>query len=407
MPRVVVVGAGTAGMEAAREARRRGADVTVVDQSERVEPPWRAWPDLIDGTPRSCPSGAASSHEAEVPVELGTKVVSVSPGQATTASGATLRADAIVVATGTSNGSPGIQGIGKRGSYFLDAAYKYEQLGRSVANSSRVVVAGEGVRGLEVAERLATGGRKVVLIASSWASGAPGADAIAAIAAGAAERGVSLRAGRVSRVVGQGKVEAIVADGEVIPCDTLIQVPARRPRVVSLPARFGRSGGVVVDALLRTGAKTVYAAGGCAEPSGRASPGDSMSSPAALGRVAGANATGGEVRFHPGRTFSSVIFGLSWFRYGPPVATLLSRGELATVTLKRDTCSVCGIGYDRRGRVVSVETVERFGPDRGAPTCSIPEGSTLASLAYSPLGSTDISLMSDTARLGAKSWSGY
>ncbi|MDG7010391.1 MAG: FAD-dependent oxidoreductase [Nitrososphaerota archaeon] len=407
MPKVVVVGAGMAGMEAAREALGRGADVTVVDQSERVEPPWRAWPDLIGVAPWSGPSGASASHESEVPVELGTKVVSVGPDQATTASGATLRADATVVVTGTSNGSPGIHGIGKRGSYFLDAAYKYEQLGRSVSDSGRVVVAGEGVRGLEVAERLATGGRKVMLIASCWASGAPGADAMAAIATGASERGVSLRAGRASRVVGQGKVEAMVADGEVVPCDTFVQVPVRRPRVVSLPARLGRSGGIVVDAFLRTESKTVYAAGGCAEPPGWSSPGGILGSPAASGRVAGANAMGGEVRFHPGRSFSSVIFGLSWFRHGPPIATLRARGGLVTVTSKRDTCSVCGIAYDRRGRVVSVETVGKFSPDPGALPWSIPEGSTLASLAYGPLGSTDISLVSDTARLGLKSWSGY
>ncbi len=391
-------------MEAAREALERGADVTVVDQSERLDPPWRAWPDLIGG---SLLSGTADSHKAGVPVELGTKIVSVGPAQATTASGPTLRADAIVVVTGTSNGSRGVEGVGKRGSYFLDAPYKYEQLGRSIAGSERSVVTGEGVRGLEVAERLAAGGRKVALVASCWSFGAPGAGAMAAIAAGAAERGVSLRTGQASRVVGQGRVEAMIAEGEVIPCDTFVQVPLRRPRVPSLPARLGHSGGVVVDSFLRTGAETVYAAGGCAEPSGLVSPEGTLNLPAASGRVAGANAAGGEVSFRPGRSFFSVIFGLSWFRYGPPMASLRSREGVATVASKQDPCSVCAIAYDQRGRVVSVETVGRFNPDPGGLLSSIPNGSTLASLAYGPLGSTDISPVSDTARLGLKSWSGY
>ena len=408
MPRVVVVGGGTAGMEAAREALMRGADVTVIEQSERLDPPWRDWPDLICASPRAGSSGPAVRPGEAWRIELGVKVLFVGTGSVRTASGASLGADSVVVATGSSAAPPDLRGVRKSGSFYLDSASRYESLGRSVSASERPVVAGEGGRGLEVAERLSSGGRKVALIVSGWSNGGPGPAALAAVAAGAAERGVSLNPGRVGRVVGGDGVEAVLAEGEVLPCDAFAFVPDRLPRVPSSSASRGPSGGIRVDSLLRTSVPGVLAAGGCAEPSGSTSPETTLKEvPAASGRVAGANAAGGDVCTRPSCAFYLSVFGLHWLRLRLSSPGKQPVGGLATVTLRRDPLSVCTIAHDGRGRVVSIEAVERRAPGRGVLSLPGHSGSTLKSLAYEPLDSTDISLVSDTARLGLARWSGF
>jgi NADPH-dependent 2,4-dienoyl-CoA reductase/sulfur reductase-like enzyme len=94
-----VVGAGTAGMEAAREAGRCGATVTLIERSGVPDPPWKAWPELITagGPPHTPPPALDRAFDGTV---VRTEVRSTGPGFITAVDGAKTRFDSVVVATG-------------------------------------------------------------------------------------------------------------------------------------------------------------------------------------------------------------------------------------------------------------------------------------------------------------------
>ncbi|MDG6909896.1 MAG: NAD-binding protein, partial [Nitrososphaerota archaeon] len=88
--KVCVVGGGTSGMEAAREAEARGADVTVVEKSDLPDPPWRSWPAALGpgATARSPPSGGEGGWTL-----LRKEAKSVREDRVTTADGRSISAD--------------------------------------------------------------------------------------------------------------------------------------------------------------------------------------------------------------------------------------------------------------------------------------------------------------------------
>ena len=102
MVRVCVVGGGTAGSEAALEASALGAEVTLVEKSERPAPPWGTWPDLIrafgSGTGKPCFSWARGGKSPAK--TLTSQAKSAGKGAVATARGE-VACDLTVLATGS------------------------------------------------------------------------------------------------------------------------------------------------------------------------------------------------------------------------------------------------------------------------------------------------------------------
>ena len=405
--RVVVIGAGKAGTEAAREASRAGAEVTLVDSLRGPLPDWQSWPDLIhDGfsagrvpSPRS-PAGVTCAFE--------TRVTSLAGGAVTTVGGRKLVADSLVLATGSGFEGAYFEGRSKPGVTILDSPEKYSALGRDMASADAVVVSGEGGRGLQVAEKAAGRGRRVALFISSWQHAAPGPLASRVLFDAAEQRGVSVRAGRVSRALGAVKLEAVLAQGEVVPAGALAVAPRRTPRPVLGPAGVGKRGGVKVGLDLRTSTPGILAAGGCAELSEGSPSGASLEDEQEpSGRTAGANATGSTVVMPHARRVTCSVFGLVWTCVGTGIAAARAAGlEVDSVGERRDEVTSCALVYDRAtGRVLGLEAVH----EQRACGVAIPgivTPTTLRSLAYDgSLGSSDISMVSETARLGLQAWS--
>jgi NADPH-dependent 2,4-dienoyl-CoA reductase/sulfur reductase-like enzyme len=405
--KVCVIGAGKAGVEAAREAVRGGADVTLVDAREGPLPDWQSWPDLIHqngaGAPRQ--AGAASCG-AEC--AFGARVVSLARGEATTASGSKFTAGAFVLAVGSGFERVPFEGRSKPGVTVMDSPERYAGLRQAWASSERVAVAGEGTRAMEIADRVAYGGRRVTVLLSTWQHAAPGALAAQVLQDAAMERGVSLVCGRVDRALGPSRLEAITSAGQVLPCDALAVAPRRTPNHIPGQAAVGRHGGVRTRLDMRSGVPGILSAGGCAElEEGNPSPCTLEDEQGTSGRIAGANAAGAGVRMPACRRASCSVFGLVWTRVGMGASAARAAGlDVGEVVERRDERSSCTITYDRAsGVAVGLEVVSEQG-SREQAAAPLDGPATLRSLAYGgTLGSSDISMVSETARLGLELWS--
>ena len=402
MVRICVIGGGSAGEEAAFEAYRRGAEVTIVERKIDQDPPWKSWPELISQSPAKRGPFDGLRRPSSV---LTAEVKSAAPGFVTLSNGDSLQFDSIIVATGSGFKPVSMLGARKPGVFILDGPEKYQELGRACPSINEAVVVGEGYRGLEVADRLRTFGAEVLLMISCWQYEAPAPVVVDVIEDAARERGVEIQRGMPSRVVGNGRVEAVVAGGSVIPCDTVIVVPLRTPNPIPSSLRLGRMGAVEVDETMRTSAPSTFAAGGCAELKGSVlGSGTLAAEPSISGRIAGSNSTGSTRSIGAARVDELRVFGLGWSRMGRRGGAFVPYGNGAEKVSRRwGPASACVITHERLSeKVVGVESIQ---PSSSSPAGLPPiaAGVTLEALAYG-LGLSDISLISETARLGLREW---
>jgi len=408
MTRLCVVGGGTSGSEAAREAEMRGADVTVIERLEEPDLPYVTWPNLLSrAEPNFQDSEVWLPRHRKSWNQLETEARSVRPNCVETNDGRTVKADEIVIATGCAFETVSFPGCRKPGVLVLDGMSKYSELRSVKARIDRVVVWGEGRRAVRVAEGLVGGGRKVQVIVSSWQNERPSPLVMAALERAARSRGVSFLGRPLLRAVGSASLEAIVAGGEVVPCDTLVTVPRRVPRVVPSSAHIGPRGGLLVDYTLRTDSRSFYAAGGCAELETRFGPSCTLENePAMTGRIAGANGMGECLSVGSVRSSEEHLFGVIWSRIGiGPAAARASGLAFETTSYTRGDISTCTIVHEKRsGKVFGVEWVDAERP-ASPDAINLSSGISLRTLAYRSSGaSSDISLVSDTARLGLARW---
>ena len=400
MTRVGIVGGGTAGIEAAREVIRSGAEATVFESSTEPSTPFRNWPGLIGGkeptqsTKESDCEWTTLHSEAKV---AGRRFVVDDAGNR-------MSFDSVVVAAGCALRRDPIVGERKPGVFVLDGETKYAELGR-LRESSCIVVQGEGVLGLGVADRLWAPGREIRLLTTHWENGEPSAEVRPVILEAAAERGISISAGMVSRALGTERLEAVISGGAVLPCDTLVVLPRRVPRPLQTDARLGRRGGLLVDGYLSTSLEGMLAAGGCAEVSSIG--GDSRplcNEPGITGRLAGANSLGRRLALCPVHMESVVSLGVRWTRVGPRVGAWSPAGGSASVVGRRfGQQSACSLHFDPTGGLVTgIDLVEEAAAPAPA-TASLAGPVSLRTLAY--LGTSDISMISETAMQGLRAWS--
>lgn len=175
MTRIVVIGAGPAGLAAAASASQAGADVTVVDEGERPGGQfWRHHPDFTDprlqhqlgrfvslqqalGSVRMLSSASVWRVETGTPLRVH---VLVGPVDAPQRRGETLEADAVVLATGAHDRVLPVPGWTLPG---VTSAGAVQALAKrdGIALGTRTVVAGAGPFLLPVAQSVALLGGEV------------------------------------------------------------------------------------------------------------------------------------------------------------------------------------------------------------------------------------------------------
>ncbi|GHH84959.1 NAD(P)/FAD-dependent oxidoreductase [Streptomyces capitiformicae] len=273
--RVVVVGAGMAGVQTAVALREQGfaGDVTLLG-AEPHQPYDR--PPLSKAVLLGKAEGSAFDVDFEalgIELQLGREVLGVRPGEheLDTATGP-VPYDLLVLATGAEPiRLPGTEGV--PGVHLLRTLDDAERLRPVLARQHDIVVVGAGWIGAEFATAAREAGCAVTVVeaADRPLAGALPAEVAAPMTAWYADSGTTLRThARVERVE-SGAV--VLDDGSRIPAGAVVVGIGARPATAWLKGsgiELGVYGEVVADDHLRTSAPDVYAVGDCASfPSGR------------------------------------------------------------------------------------------------------------------------------------------
>ncbi|MDX3248266.1 FAD-dependent oxidoreductase [Streptomyces sp. ME18-1-4] len=273
--RVVVVGAGMAGVQTAVALREQGFDGTVTVIGAEPHQPYDR-PPLSKAVLLGKSEGSAFDVDFDglgIELVLGREVLGLRPAdhELDTEAGP-VPYDVLVLATGAEPiRLPGAEGV--PGVHLLRTLDDAERLRPVLARQHDVVVVGAGWIGAEFATAAREAGCAVTVVeaADRPLAGALPAEVAAPMAAWYADSGTALRThARVERVE-PGAV--VLDDGSRLPADAVVVGIGARPATAWLAGsgiELGAHREVVADACLRTSVPDVYAVGDCASfPSGR------------------------------------------------------------------------------------------------------------------------------------------
>lgn len=242
--KVIVVGAGPAGMEAAKVAALRGHRVTVLEQEAELggrmcvaaKPPFRQAIDKF----RSYQ--VAQLAKAEVEVKPGITVTPTTVDE--------INPDVLVVATGARNILLDIPGISMK--HVVTAE---DLLNQRITPGQRVVIIGAGIVGLETAEFLAQTGKHVTVVEMT--------DIVGGDEEGISKKMLFLRLNdlgvriyincQVKSIIGEGVVINRLSETEMIPADTIALAVGYKPNIDLLSG-------------LDVSKREVYCIGDCKDP---------------------------------------------------------------------------------------------------------------------------------------------
>ena len=158
--RVLVIGGGLAGLEAARVAALRGHQVSVYEEDQEIGGQWvlAAAPPYKEDHTAMLDCLAWELERLGVELHLGKKVTAAMVGE--------LDADVVIVATGSQPLVPPIPGVEQEEVVNAWDVLRGRQVGR------RLLVVGGGMTGLETAEFLAYQGKEVVVVEQLERAGA-------------------------------------------------------------------------------------------------------------------------------------------------------------------------------------------------------------------------------------------
>jgi 3-phenylpropionate/trans-cinnamate dioxygenase ferredoxin reductase subunit len=392
-------------VEAAAEAARCGAEVTLLEASDDSPLPRSLWPRLLDGEQL----GLRRRHllnVLKVKVLFGMRVKSLGFDGRIQGPMSGAKFDRVVIATGSRSKAVLFPGSKKPGVHILGDVTDYLELAAERNSIEKLVVSGTGITAFEVAERLNKQGRAVTLLGRGYAPAGLCRELGELLEMRAARIGIRMSRTRLQKAVGSGPIEAVVAGSKIIPCDTLAVVPPFCPACPPGSPQPGPHGGIFVSESMCSTEGSVFAAGSCAEmvAAEGSIPISLGASASASGRVAGANAAGRHVALDVAGAFSADLFGLRVEGAGLTFDQARASGQEVMETVRADgATSFCSLVHDRAtGRLVggqmAGESCEGFSM---LIASAVARRLDIGSLAYADLGSsTDISMLQDTARQG-------
>jgi NADPH-dependent 2,4-dienoyl-CoA reductase/sulfur reductase-like enzyme len=270
----VIVGASLAGAKAAETLRAEGFTGRVVLIGAEQERPYERPPlskgYLLGKDEKSSiyvhEEGWYAEHEVDL--RLGTRVTAVDPAgrRITLADGSGMDYDRLLLTTGASPRRLTVPGADLDGVLYLRTVGDCERLAATLAGGGRVVIAGAGWIGLEVAAAARQAGCDVTVVEPEPVAlyRAIGLELGEVFTGLHREHGVEFRFGEsVSEFRGSGRVgEVITSSGAVLPADAVVVGIGAVPSTgLAADAGLDVGNGIVVDAGLRTSDSGIYAAG--------------------------------------------------------------------------------------------------------------------------------------------------
>lgn len=299
------MGAGVAGVEAAAALRSRDGDCRVRIVGAEPTPFYARirLPEVLAG--RTDPSRLVLRtpdwyREHRLDLLTGVRVEALDPAQARVrlSSGEWVAYDALLLATGATPFVPPVPGVDLEGVFTLRSLEDALRLRERAHASSRAVVIGGGLLGIEAAAALRPLG-VVVVEAAPWLLPRQLDRGGAAVVQQVLQaRGLEFRLGaKVLGITGPGRVQAVsLASGEELPADLVLVAAGVRPETsLARDAGLDVGRGIRVDDRMATSSPGVYAAGDCAEHGGRLY--GIWPAAEAQGRTAGAAMAGEDPRY--------------------------------------------------------------------------------------------------------------
>jgi 3-phenylpropionate/trans-cinnamate dioxygenase ferredoxin reductase component len=278
-PSFVIVGGGMAGAIATQTLREEGFDGKITLLGQEPNAPYERPPLSKDYLQGKAERDSIFVHpepwyaEHAVELSMGSAVTSLDPASrtVTTATGARLRYDKLLLATGSKPRHLDVPGAGLDGVYYLRNVEDSDRLKIKFAEANRVVIIGAGWIGLETAAAARAAGLDVTLLVSGdlplehvlGPEVAPIFDELHR------SHGVDLRyrttavelMGRHGTVTG-----VMLSDGTRIDADMIIVGVGVAPRTeLAAAAGLKIDNGIVVDEHLRTSDPDIFAAGDIAQ----------------------------------------------------------------------------------------------------------------------------------------------
>ena len=274
MSHMLIIGGGLAGGTAAEALRNEGFDGDITVVTAEAHPPYQR-PPLSKGYLAGTEDlDAVVLHPAEWYEERGIRLItavavtSLEPAAHAVEleDGERLTYDAVLLATGATPRMIPLPGHDLPGVMTLRRLDDSDELRAQLRDGGqRLVVIGAGWIGMEVAATARGFGNEVAILERdavplAMALGAEMGEVFRTLHL---EHGVDLRTSvDVDRIVGDGRAEGVVVDGETLPADlVLVGVGASPNTVLAEEAGLDILNGVLTDEALRTSAAYVYAAG--------------------------------------------------------------------------------------------------------------------------------------------------
>lgn len=318
---IIIIGSGAAGMTAASSARATDASARITvfteDSDIAYSPcviPWvlegmSSWEDIVMHTP------GFYREERDIDVRTGIRVEAVDgEGRTVTAGGETYRYDALVIAAGGRVFVPPIQGVGLEGVFQVRTINDGRRIEAALKDARKVVIAGAGVIGLELALAFTALGKEVTVVEmmDQVIPRIADRDMAAPVQAYLEEKGIHfVMDAPVQAILGEDRVTGVRAGGAEHACDMVVLatgVRANLDLVTQLGLDVGQLGGAIVAPTMQAYRRgrlvpDVFLAGDLVQSESAVMPGPTMSqlgsSAVKEGRVAGINAAGGKALSGP------------------------------------------------------------------------------------------------------------
>ncbi len=371
MARVVILGAGHAGTQAAASLRDEGHGGPVTLVSDEADLPYQKPPlsksfMTAADAPLQPLRGAASYAEKDITLRLGVAATAIDRAAQCLrfADGGTLAYDRLILATGTAARRLAVPGAERAGVFYLRSAADARAMRAALPEVRRVVVIGGGFIGLEAAAMLALRGIAVTVVEMApQVLGRAVSGAVAgAVAAYLTGIGVTLHcATGIARIDGAARAEAVVlSDGRTLPADMVVVGIGAVPQVaLAQAAGLACDNGILVDATLVTSDPAIFAIGDCAAypqaQIGRMARLESVQNATDQARAVARTLTGRPAAYDALAWFWSDIGALRLQIAG------LSHDADEAIAVHRADGALQSVWRLARGRLVAVETLDSAG----------------------------------------------
>jgi rubredoxin---NAD+ reductase len=281
---VVIIGSGLAGYTVAREFRKLDAETPVVIVSEDhggfYSKPMLSNAFAQKKTAASLLMKDAAKMAAEIKVEVrpDSKVTAIdAPNKQLVVNGEVLAYSKLVLALGADPIRLPLQGDGAVAVLSVNNLDDYRHFREAAEGKKDIAILGAGLIGCEFANDLAGSGYKVHVIdlAPQLLGRLLPAESAAFIQRKLEEEGIVFHLGTTTQRIERagGQLSLTLANGDNIAADVVLSAVGLKPRTaLAASAGIRTNRGIVVNGMLQTNYKDIYALGDCAEVEGRVLP---------------------------------------------------------------------------------------------------------------------------------------